>query len=286
MRGRVGRPLAADEAVEDLLAQLGRDAGAVVGDFDDGVAAVGAQAQFDPRARRRVAGGVVEQVERPGGAARRGCPRPAAAGRSRPAARVRRSSAPPRPRRCPPPRPGRTRCGRRAGRRRRGPGAGGRRRGGSSGSRSAAPSRPSRARPRGWDPRSEACSSSRLATMLVSGVRSSCEASATNSRCFRIAASRSERAASSERSISSRVSASSPTSSSVLGCRHVAGGVAGVAISRAVAVSEEIGRIARPAIASPARAASRVAPRTPAAMKSQSRSIVESMWCSSRPYWT
>ncbi len=122
--------------------------------------------------------------------------------------------------------------------------------------------------------------------MLVSGVRSSCEASATNSRCFRIAASRSERAASSERSISSRVSASSPTSSSVLGTGMLREGSPVSLISRAVAVSEEIGRIARPAIASPARAARRVAPRTPAAMKSQRRSIVESMWCSSRPYWT
>ena len=75
---------------------------------------------------------------------------------------------------------------------------------------------------------SEACSSSRLARMLVSGVRSSCEASATNSRCFFIAASRSARAASSERSICSRVRASSPTSSSAFGLRHVARGVAGV----------------------------------------------------------
>ena len=58
------------------------------------------------------------------------------------------------------------------------------------------------------------------------------------------------------------------------------------AIWRAVAVSEEIGRIARPAIASPARLASRVPPRTPAAMKSQSRSTVESTWAMLRPYWT
>ena len=75
--------------------------------------------------------------------------------------------------------------------------------------------------------RSEACSSSRLARTLVSGVRSSCEASATNSRCFFIAASRSVRAASSERSICSSVRASSPTSSLDLGVGHVAGGVAG-----------------------------------------------------------
>ena len=64
--------------------------------------------------------------------------------------------------------------------------------------------------------------------MLVSGVRSSCEASATNSRCFCIAASRSVRAASSERSICSRVRASSPTSSSTSGSGMLLRGVAGV----------------------------------------------------------
>ena len=122
--------------------------------------------------------------------------------------------------------------------------------------------------------------------MLVSGVRSSCEASATNSRCFCIAASRSARAASSERSICSRVRASSPTSSSTFGSGMWLEGSPVSAISRAVAVSEEIGRIAAPAIASPARLASSVPPRMPAAMKSQRRSIVESMWSTLRPYWT
>ena len=58
------------------------------------------------------------------------------------------------------------------------------------------------------------------------------------------------------------------------------------AISRALAVSEEIGRIARPAIARPARLASRVPPKMPAAMNSQSRSIVESTCARLRPYWT
>ncbi len=48
------------------------------------------------------------------------------------------------------------------------------------------------------------------------------------------------------------------------------------AILRAVAVSAEIGRIARAAIATPARLARSVPPRIPAAMKSQSRSTVES----------
>ena len=49
---------------------------------------------------------------------------------------------------------------------------------------------------------------------------------------------------------------------------------------------EAIGRIARLAIASPARLASRVPPSTPAAMNSQSFSIVDSMCCSLRPYCT
>ena len=122
--------------------------------------------------------------------------------------------------------------------------------------------------------------------MLVSGVRSSCEASATNSRWRRRADSRSERAASSESSICSSVRASSPTSSSARGCGMWLEGSPVSAISRAVAVSEEIGRIARRAIATPARLASTVAPITPAAISSQSRPTVESMCCSSRPYWT
>ena len=58
------------------------------------------------------------------------------------------------------------------------------------------------------------------------------------------------------------------------------------AIVRAVAVSEEIGRIARRAIATPAKLASSVAPSTPAAMNSQRRPMVESTCCSLRPYWT
>ena len=120
---------------------------------------------------------------------------------------------------------------------------------------------------------------------LVSGVRSSCEASATNSRCFFIAASRSARAASRERSICSRVRASSPTSSDTCGSGMWLEGSPVSAICRAVAVRAEIGRIARAAIATPARIASRVPPRMPAAMKSQSRSTVESRWVMLRPYW-
>ena len=157
-----------------------------------------------------------------------GCRRARAGGRSRRAARGRPAAAPPRPRRCRRPRPGRSGGGRRlwpASAR-------------ASSSRSAtrrlirceersaesiiAGRRRARARA------SEACSSSRLARMLVSGVRSSCEASATNSRCFFIAASRSARAASSERSICSRVRGQLADLVVGLRLRHVARGVAGV----------------------------------------------------------
>ena len=86
---------------------------------------------------------------------------------------------------------------------------------------------------------SEAWSSSRLASVLVSGVRSSCEASATKSRWACIACSRSVRAASSARSIWSSVAASSPTSSSVTGRGHAAArGRGSTAISRAAPVSD------------------------------------------------
>ena len=125
-----------------------------------------------------------------------------------------------------------------------------------------------------------------MASTLVNGVRSSCEASATNSRCLRIACSRSSRAESSERSICSSVRASSPTSSSALGSGIRREGSRVAAISRAVAVSETIGRIARSAIARPARLASSVPPSTPAAMNSHSRSIVDSTSSRLRAYWT
>ncbi len=81
------------------------------------------------------------------------------------------------------------------GRRRRGPAAAGRRPAGACAATSAAPTSPSRAA----RPRARSASSSRLARMLVSGVRSSCEASATNSRWR-----------SSEASVSPRAALSSP----------------------------------------------------------------------------
>ena len=174
-------PFAAHEAPEDLVAHLGRDARAVVGDLDHGlvVVALGRSARSScPRAcggqRSRAGSGR-------GGGARRGCPRPAGPARGRPRARARPAAA--RPRRAPPrrPSPGRRRCGRCGGRRRLARAAAGRRRGATSGASIRARSRPRGGRPRP-QPGREAWSSSRFACTLVSGVRSSCEASATNSR--------------------------------------------------------------------------------------------------------
>ncbi len=84
------------------------------------------------------------------------------------------------------------------------------RRAGACAARSAAPSWPPRPGRRCRD----SASSSRLASTLVSGVRSSCEASATKRRWRASIASVSPRAASSSRSIPSSVRASSATSSS------------------------------------------------------------------------
>ena len=81
----------------------------------------------------------------------------------------------------------------RRGRRRRARAAAGRRPGGACGARSAA----RRRRPRAARPSSSSSSSSRLASTEVSGVRSSCEASATNSRWRASVASVSARASSS-----------------------------------------------------------------------------------------
>ena len=188
-----------------------------------------------------------------------GCRRPIARLVVDAAARGAPPPARPRPRRCQRSRRGRRRRGCWRARRRRGRAAAGRRPGGSSAARSAAPTsrglRPARRRA----PRS----SSRLASTLVSGVRSSCEASATNSRWRSIAASRSARAASSERSISSRVRASSAISSSASGW-GMCGTGRGCARSRGRRRSaRRSARIARLATSSPASSASRVPPSTP-----------------------
>ena len=136
------------------------------------------------------------------------------------------------------------------------------------------------------DSSSDSWSSSRLASVLVSGVRSSCEASATKSRWACIACSRSVRASSSARSIWSSVAASSPTSSSATGRGTRREGSRVAAISRAAPVRAAIGRIARRATTNPATAASTVPTSTPVARKSHMRSIVESRSLRLRAYWT
>ena len=122
--------------------------------------------------------------------------------------------------------------------------------------------------------------------MLVSGVRSSCEASATNSRWACTICWVSDLAASSWRSISSRVVVSSAISSSLLGRGSRREGSRVVAISLAAAVSAAIGLIARPATARPARVARIVPPITPRPRNSHSRSTVASTSLRSRAYWT
>ena len=122
--------------------------------------------------------------------------------------------------------------------------------------------------------------------MLVSGVLSSCEASATNSRWRSSDCSRSEWASSSAWSIPSIVRASSPTSSSVSGTGMRLEGSRVLVIWRARPVSALIGRIARSATASPASSASSVPPSTPAPRKNQSLATVSLTPPSGRAYWT
>ena len=83
--------------------------------------------------------------------------------------------------------------------------------------------------------------------MLVSGVRSSCEASATKSRWRSSVASVSSRAAPSSRSMASKVLARSDTSSLARGLGRVMSGSRVRATSRAARVRPAIGRIARSA---------------------------------------
>ncbi len=110
--------------------------------------------------------------------------------------------------------------------------------------------------------------------MLVSGVRSSCEASATNSRWRASVASVSPRAALSSRSMSSKVRARSATSSLALGLGSLMSGSRVRATSRAARVRPAIGRIARWATCRPATKASSVPPSTPKARNRRIRLIV------------
>ncbi len=134
-------------------------------------------------------------------------------------------------------------------------------------------------------PCSDSASSSRFASTLVSGVRSSCEASATNCRWRASVDSVSERAASSSRSIPSSVRASSATSSSACGWGTAREGSRVRAISAAVDVSSAIGAIARRAITIPASSASAVPASTPSSRNSSTRATVASVSETLRPYW-
>ena len=109
-------------------------------------------------------------------------------------------------------------------------------------------------------PASSDSSSSRFARMLVSGVRSSCDASATNSRWRTSVASVSPRAALSSRSMSSKVCARSDTSSLACGLGSVTSGSRVRATSRAARVSPAIGCMARWATNRPPMNASSVPP--------------------------
>ena len=122
--------------------------------------------------------------------------------------------------------------------------------------------------------------------MLVSGVRSSCEASATKSRWRSSAASLSPRAAESSRSMSSSVWARSETSSLACGLGSVTSGSRVLATSRAARVSPAIGRIARRATNSPPAKASNVPPPTPKARKTRTLFTVRSTLPSGLAYWT
>jgi hypothetical protein len=123
-----------------------------------------------------------------------------------------------------------------------------------------------------------------LASTDVSGVRSSCEASATNSRWRTSAASVSVRASSSACNIDSSVSESSATSSSAWGRGMMPAGSRVRAISRAASVSSAIGSIARRAVARPASSASAVPPSTPSPRKSFTRLAVARTSEIRRPY--
>ena len=226
----------------------------------------------------RVADAVVEQVERPAGAARRGCPhRHRRRGRQRQLVAV----------------GDRAHLGERRGgdlgevalapRRRRGPAS----------ARASSSRSETRRLIRREEPSADGDDLLLVAAALASrrgspgaarGWRgcwsAGCAARARRRRRTRAAPASSARSRSARRrarEASGRASrASSPTSSSVSGSGMRREGSRVAAISRAAAVSAEIGRIARPATAIPASAASTVPPSTPPARNSHSRLMVAS----------
>ena len=263
--------MGAEEALEDLLLQLRRDARPVVLDRQHDVAVGALDRRLDGRARGRCGA-----ARSPSGSARAGATRPARRRSRRPRSRRSRSRGrrpPARARRRPRRRRRRGRSTRRGGSRPASARA--------SSSRSATSRRIRRlersaeAAASRCSPCSVSSSSSRFASTDVSGVRSSCEASATNSRWRSSAASVSVRASSSACSIDSSVVASSATSSSASGRGIVSDGLRVRSISRAASVSSAIGSIARRAVARPASSASAAPPSTPRPRNSFTRLTVD-----------
>ena len=127
-------------------------------------------------------------------------------------------------------------------------------------------------------PVSSSSSSSRFASTEVSGVRSSCEASATNSRWRASAPSVSARALVERRE--HRVQRAGQLGHLVLGLGvgQLQRGVArALDLARAAAVSSAIGSIARRAVARPASSASSAPPSTPKARNTFTRLAVSWM---------
>ena len=205
----------AEEALEDLVAQLGRDAGPVVLDREHDMAVARARRWPRPRCPGRCGA-----ARSPSGSARAGAARRCTPSTSAPAGAddrdlvvagdrlelgggvgddARRGR--------------RARCGGLAA----GVGAGEQQQVGDEAAHAAASSAARTRRPRAARRRASPRAARGWPAREVSGVRSSCEASATNSRWRASAASVSARASSSACSISSSVVASSATSSSASG---------------------------------------------------------------------
>ena len=273
-RGRTsrrGRP-AADEALEHPLAQLGRDAGAVVLDDEHDVVAAPASTGRADRACRAACGWIAFSIRF---SARR-CSSSRAPSTTRRLGRRRSSSWLA---------GDRLELGRRVdddlaevGRLRAatlaaGVGAGEQQQVGDQAAHALRRAQRADRRPRRCSPSSSSASSSRFASTLVSGVRSSCEASATN--CALAAQRRlglRARRARAPASISSSVRASSATSSSAGGLGDAARRVARCARSRAPSRSARRSGASRGAPArAPASSASSVPPSTPRSRKKRTR---------------
>ena len=129
-------------------------------------------------------------------------------------------------------------------------------------------------------------SSSRFASTLVSGVRSSCEASATNSRwrCSALLGLRARRVERVEHAVERARELGDLVVGLVVGMRRAGSRVR--SILRAVAVSAAIGAIARVATTGPASSARPAPLSTPMMRNRRTRLTVASTSASGRAYWT